>query len=275
MARARFTGDPGLLAFLMGAEELPDQEILDYANARTGLFVKDGRVPLPEVVGAWRSESFALRTLTVFRTGLARLIRDSRGVGIRRHPLMAALDKDARGLLSKGAAALIDSLADLRPDYLKGPGRRYDGTLESALLAWLDATAEEHWEAEVPISRWLLAPVAHKAVHLASVMPVIRCRSALGYAYAQFVRILEVQSAEVDRATASAAARTTSQDRAGGDARSSATSGLPRIGCSRCGAVLDPVDPATGRKRRSDLRWCPDCRRSLNRDAQRRRRATL
>jgi hypothetical protein len=272
LGRARFTGDPGLLAFLTGAERWSDQELLDYANARSGLFVKDGRPALPEVVRAWRSESLVLRTLTDLRALRARLVPAS-GPGVRRHPLAAAVDRTASNVFASAAAALIDSMDDMRPDYSRRRGSRNDGTSESALLAWLDATAEEHWEAEVPVSRWFMAPVAHKTTHLASVAPVIRCRTPLGYAYGQLLSFLEGQSAEVEAAMASAAARRASPSGTGGDDKSTATAGLPQLECHRCGVQLDPVDPATGRKRRSDLRWCPDCRRSLNRDAQRRRRA--
>jgi hypothetical protein len=272
LGRARFTGDPGLLAFLTGAELRSDQELLDYANARSGLFVKDGQDPLPEVVGAWHSESFILGTLSQLRPIRSRLVPLS-GPGVRRHPLAAVLDRDASNVFASGAAALIASMGDLRPDYSRRRASHNDGTLESALLAWLDATAEEHWEASVPLSSWTGALIAHKTTHLASVAPVIRCRTALGYAYGQLLSVLEGQSEEFEAAMASAAARRASPSSTGGDDGSMATAGLPQLECHLCGVQLDPVDPATGRKRRSDLRWCPDCRRSLNRDAQRRRRA--
>jgi hypothetical protein len=273
LGRARFTGDAGLLALLTGAQRRPDQELLDYANTRSGLFVKDGQQPLPEVVGAWRSESLILRALTDLRAIRARIIPETGGPGVRKHPAAAALDRTASSLFASAAAALIDSMDDLRPDYSRRRGSRNDGTSETALLAWLDATAEEHWEAEVPVARWFMAPVAHKTTHLASVAPVIRCRTPLGYAYGQLLSLLEGQSAGVEAAMASAAAKRVSPSGTGGDDGSTATAGLSQLECRRCAVQLDPVDPATGRKRRSDLRWCPDCRRSLNRDAQRRRRA--
>jgi hypothetical protein len=274
LGRARYTGDPGLLAFLTSARRLSDQELLDYANARSGLFVKDRQQPLPEVVGAWRSESLILRALTDLRAIRALILPEARGLGVRKDPAAAALDRTASNVSASAAAALIDSMDDLRPDYSRRRGSRNDGTSDSALLAWLDATAEEHWEAEVPVSRWFMAPVAHKTTHLASVAPVIRCRTPLGYAYGQLLSFLEGQSAEVEAAMAAAAARRAAPSGTGGDDGSTATAGLPQLECHRCGVLLDPVDPATGRKRRSDLRWCPDCRRSLNRDAQRRRRAS-
>ena len=272
LGRARFTGDPDLLAFLTGARRRSDQELLDYANTRSGLFVKDGQQPLPEVVGAWRSESLILGTLTDLRAIRAQLVPAS-GPGVRRHPLAAALDRTESNVFASATAALIDSMDDLRPEYSRRRGSRNDGTSETALLAWLDATAEEHWEAEVPVARWFMAPVAHKTTHLASVAPVIRCRTPLGYAYGQLLSFLEGQSAEVEAAMASAAARRASPSGAGGDDEPTPTAGLPHLECRRCGVQLDPVDPVTGRKRRTDLRWCPDCRRSLNRDAQRRRRS--
>lgn len=273
LGRARYIGDPGLLAFLTGAKLRSDQELLDYANARSGLFVKDGQQPLPEIVEAWRSESLVLRTVTDLRAIRALLVPEARDLRLQRHPASAALERTASNAFASAAAALIDTMDDLRPDYSRKRGTRYDGTSESALLAWLDATAEEHWEAEVPVSRWFMAPVAHKTTHLASVAPVIRCRTPLGYAYGQLLSVLEGQSAEVEAAMAAAAARRASPSGPGGEDGSTATAGLPQLECYRCGVQLDPVDPATGRKRRSDLRWCPDCRRSLNRDAQRRRRA--
>ena len=272
LGRARYVGDPGLLAFLTGAKLRTDEELLDYANLASGLFVKDGQQPLPEIAEAWRSESRILRALTDLRALRALLVRVS-GPGVRRHPAAVTLDRTASNAFATAAAVLIDTMDDLRPEYSRMKGNRNDGTSESALLSWLDATAEEHWEAEVPVSRWFMAPVAHKTTHLASVAPVIRCRTPLGYAYAQLLSVLEGQSAEVEAAMASAAATRGSSSGTRRDDRSTATAGLRQLECQRCGVPLDPVDPATSRKRRSDLRWCPDCRRSLNRDAQRRRRA--
>jgi hypothetical protein len=156
--------------------------------------------------------------------------------------------------MARATETLRDLLPKLRPGY--AGARRLSGDLsaEAVTVAWLDATAQEHWMVGIPPNRWGMTPIDQRATQLAPVDPVIRCRTMLGYAYAQLLiafderrRTLELLQAGMSPADL-----------------------FPS--CRECGVDLEPWSPETGRKRRRDAKWCEPCRRRENAKSQRERR---
>ncbi len=250
-----FTGDPEVLDRLIELSKADDQQIARFVNRFGGLYAEAGAKPIPEIVRAIRSEAVVLELLRAMGTlGLA-VARARSG---QRAGLIGPVPAEISTMSRMAAKALGAALEDLRPRspssvpptsrrYVAKPTPHDQYNPEWQLLEWTTATVSENWRLEVPVEAWLSQPMHQRDVALAQPLPEIRCLTLLGYAYAQLIAELH--------ARAEAA---------------SAIAGQPHL-CRRCGALLSEAG-GSGRRRRSDTKWCETCRRSKNAERQRVRR---
>jgi hypothetical protein len=251
-----FTGDPELLDRLIELSKADDEQVVRFVNRFGGLFAEAGAKPIPEIVAAIRSEAVVLDLLRATgRLGLA----VARASSYQRAGLLrSSIPVDLLDKLDGAGQPLADALEDLRP---RSPGSLLRSLGRSAtkptphdwhspewqLLEWTTRTVDEHWRLVVPVEDWLKQPMHERDRALARPLPEIRCLTLLGYAYAQLITELQLRTE-----TASAAVA------------------RPHL-CRRCGALLSDVG-GSGRRRRSDTKWCESCRRSKNAERQRVRR---
>jgi hypothetical protein len=245
-----FEGDAELLERLIELANADDQSVERFANRFTGLFATSPGPPLPEIVDAIRSEALVLKIVRQLgHAGFVGSRIQTRGVGTAILPRLEAVRREA-------AAALQDSQSDLRrPDVIVvRPSRqsapptvsRHD--LESAewqILDWVAKTVDENWSLRVPVENWLAEPMHRRLWSVAEPMPEVRCLTLLGYAYAQLVSQLQSRSAKI-------------------------ASGRLLL-CRGCGGLM-PYRGVSGRRRRSDAKWCDGCRKRKNAERQDARR---
>jgi hypothetical protein len=250
VAGLTYTGNSGALRWLKPAANLDRDALLKFVNENAGL-LDDGGPPVPEPILLWHAEATALRLLWLIRK--MRLVTLEYDRWSKRSPL-APPDEEGEWM-RRNASNLADLLQDLRPDTARMPPP--DKTPEAVAAAWINATAAKYWVVEIPITDWAKSPIDVRAKTLALMHPVIRCRTLLGYAYAGLVIHYDERY------------RTFELSRAG------KLPGVdPRPGhCQECARKL-PFLGASGRKRRTDTKWCDDCRRDQNVLAQRKRRAS-
>jgi hypothetical protein len=247
-----FVGDAELLDRLIELANADDQSVERFANRFTGLFATSPGPPLPEVVDAIRSEAVVLMMVRKLgQAGSAGARIQTSGVGTA---LLPRLDAARR----EGAEALRDTLSDMRPlgSATGRPGlqparltaSRHDReSAEWQILEWVAKTVDETWTLRVPVDDWLAEPMHRRRWKLAEPMPEVRCLTLLGYAYAQLVAQLQSRSAKI-------------------------ASGRPLL-CGSCGGLM-PYRGVSGRRRRSDAKWCDDCRKRKNAERQDARRAS-
>jgi hypothetical protein len=250
---ARFTGRADVGDFLRHAAERDHQDLLAFVNETSGLFVEDGVDPSPEPLLRLQFESAALEHLWLLRSTRLVDIEYARWSG--RTAMAPRRRADRAGeWMARATTTLRDLLPDLRPGYSGARRLSADISAEAVTIAWLDATAQEHWMVGIPPNRWGMTPLNQRATRLAPVDPEIRCRTMLGYAYAQIVIGFDQlrQKLEMMQAGMSPADL------------------FPK--CRKCGVELEPWSPETGRKRRMDAKWCEACRKDENTRLQRERR---
>ena len=245
---SRFTGGSDVFDFLRQAAGLDDQGLLEFVSQTSGLFLEDGIEPRPEQLLRLRWESAAFEHLWLLRsTRLVWIEKERWARGSVRAPHRRA--DPAVEWMNRATDTLRGLLATLRPGYAAG-NLPVELSQEAVTLAWLDATAREHWSAGIPLGPWGMAPMSERAIGLAPVDPVIRCRTMLGYGYAQLLIAFDERR------------RTLEFLREGGEVTGK---------CRGCGVELDPLTDS-GRKRRKDAKWCEGCRRRENNRVQHERR---
>lgn len=250
-----FTGDVGLLGQLIDLADADDVAIERFANRYTGLYARSARTPPEESLDGIRSEATVLGLLRVTgRAGLERRRLSRTGV----NPALARRIDDA---LTMAALALDAARPDVRPlevdaDETPEPAERSDASLadrpnaEWQLMEWASSTIRDTWSLSLPLDDWRMAEPDERRLGFGWVMPEVRCLTLLGYAYAQLIAQLQARAQQSD----------------GPAGRS--------LLCQRCGALL-PDHRDSGRRRRSDSKWCDGCRRMRNAESQARRRRDL
>ena len=247
-----FEGDTDLLDRLVELANADDDAVERFANRFTGLYSTSTGTPKAEIVAAIRSEALVLHLLRgLARLGLVGAQAQDQGIS---SSFLQRFDLARR----QAAAALQSSMSDLRPLNVSRvgvsrhparpkPSPHDEESGEWQILEWIGQTIDETWSLRVPVEDWLAKPMHRRDWSLAEPMPEVRCLTLLGYAYAQLVAQLQGRSAMT-------------------------ASGRPSL-CRRCGGLLPDQGP-TGQRRRSDAKWCANCRKVKNaerQDARRRR----
>lgn len=250
---APFTGTPGALARLVRAVRMDARGILELANTYTGLLSGDSP-PQREFVWRWQLESYVLSTLLDL-TGL-RFAELERRHWARTDPL-APRRRSAReqSWADRATATLGQRLAELRPLAAASAPFPVLGHPEQLAAQWINATALEHWSVAISVAGWSLLPLDVRAATLAPLVPTVECKTLLGYMYAGLLVTLERRRefrrlSELWRIP-------------GVDATPSQ--------CRECQRNLRQWHPS-GRKTRSDVKYCEECRRRRNTESQRNRR---
>ena len=248
----RFTGRADVRDFLQHATERDPAALLAYVNETSGLFVENGVDPSPEPLLQLQFESTVFEHLWLLRS--MRLVEIEYARWARRAKKVARRQASSRASdwMVRATETLRDLLPTLRSGYADARRLSSDLSAEAMTVAWLDATAREHWLVGIPPNRWGMTPMDQRATRLAPVDPVIRCKTMLGYAYAQLLIAFDERRTTLEQLQAESPPV---------DAR-----------CQSCGVELEPWSPETGRKRRSDTKWCEPCRRRDNARSQRERR---
>jgi hypothetical protein len=248
---ARFTGRADVRDFLEHAAERDHVALLAFVNETSGLFVEDGVHPSPEPLLRLQLESTVFERLWLLRS--MRLVDIEYERWARRSVMAPRRQaKPAVEWMVGATKTLRDLLPTLRPGYADARRLSSDLSAEAMTVAWLDATVREHWLVGIPPNRWGMTPINRRATRLAPVDPVIRCKTMLGYAYAQLLIAFDERRQTLELLQAESPPV---------DAR-----------CQSCGVELEPWSPTTGRKRRSDAKWCKPCARRDNTRSQREHR---
>lgn len=253
----RYTGGRGVLKFLETSYKRGPEELLAFANENSGLLI-DGHEPRPEPISLWTTESLVFDRLWLLRRMRLVMIESDKwsgrlaGAPRRRSQLV----KDPEEWMKSSAAWLREELPKLRPGYTPPASLASHPSAEVIAIHWLNATVAEQWLVEFPITPWIELPLLDRATRLPAVEPVVRCRTLLGFAYAALFAAYDerYQTLELLR----------NRKMPGVD--------LVPGRCRQCGDPLES-SPMTGRKQRSDTKWCDRCRRTLNTEAQRNRRS--
>lgn len=249
---ARFTGRADVRDFLEHAAERDHAVLLAFVNETSGLFVEDGVDPSPEPLLRFQFESTVFEHLWLLRSTRLVQIEYARWARRAKKVPRPQASNRASNWIVRATETLGDLLPTLRPGYADARRLSSDPSAEAMTVAWLDATVREHWLVGIPPNRWGMTPINQRATRLAPVDPVIRCKTMLGYAYAQLLIAFDERRQTLELLQAESPP---------GDAR-----------CQSCGVELEPWSPTTGRKRRSDAKWCKPCARRENTRLQRERR---
>jgi hypothetical protein len=238
--KAAFTGHAGLLPGLLGIATRDNESILDFVNSNAGLYVPAWEpdllvsAPRPERLDRMRLELRALLVLEELVTARANYLSSPEIYGRR----YEAAKDGATEFLSGALRLLRDAVVP-------------DGG--NAIDEWLRATVRNEWIVTMP--SWQEQDPETGAWP----WPEVRCRTLLGYAYAQLTALAARSYFMVeDTLEVESLARR----------------------CAICGDVIPrgrPYGASAGwppRAVRSDRRYCfsQACRRTANRLVQRRRR---
>src|ERR1035437_2226321 len=141
---ARFTGRADVRDFLEHAAERDHAVLLAFVNETSGLFVEDGVYPSPEPLLRFQFESTVFEHLWLLRSTRLVDIEYARWSG--RTAMAPRRRADRAGeWMARATTTLRDLLPDLRPSYAGARRLSADISAEAVTIAWLDATAQEHW----------------------------------------------------------------------------------------------------------------------------------
>lgn len=248
------TGDDQAFKLLSEPSELDRAKLLDFVNEHTGLLVGDGQ-PSPEPIWRWEAEAAVLGDLWLLRKMRLATLESQRWTRRSSGAPRQRADS-ASAWVDATVSRLSELLPQLRTQCANALPVPFDGTPEHLAMAWINATAAEHWVPEVRAPEWALSPMIKRAGSLARVRPVIRCRTLLGYVYAGLLAAYEDSYRVLELL------------------RAGKMPGVDLVPgrCQLCGEELG-LFHESGRKRRQDAKWCDTCRQLRNTAAQRKRRS--